>query len=517
MEKIVKYLVALFLCISIINVNVNDVHAVSGFKEYFTPVKSEGNYFDVGDKEITFHMTKSMISKLKVGDTVYIGFTNGKGNTESDKWHYDFWHYTIDEDDMNDMKSKSIFKVQVTPDFITYVKDVDSWAAANNQYYNTAIYMYSKDVYDSMNINFTIYNRQCDSYISIQSYYIGQTPYVSKSYSDIYKFSIDGTTLKMVEWAPRPKVDINVGEEYALFLEYGKGNGEHDFYYIKHHKLTQNDVDAIHTATNYVSIDIGEDVANILNAIPKDQWKQIDSELGYSLYLGSDHSVKVWSLVYKYDFLGTIYDLSENLEIDDSKDMPVVDTDSSKEDAESSDTTPSTLDLSAYSAMNMNVYQNSRVTSMKANSNGTLTLSGYMFNDANCNKPNSLYREIIFVDANDTSISKAYRQEVKSKYNTFLNKNMNATQNGKYDLSYACYDVTVNPKAMLNYAKTSTASMAKGEYLAYMRVSDGKTSYLFPLKDAVLSDGSTMEASGTLPRGFKVNDTKERTLSYIVE
>lgn len=175
------------------------------------------------------------------------------------------------------------------------------------------------------------------------------------------------------------------------------------------------------------------------------------------------------------------------------------------------------LDLSAYSAMNMNVYQNSRVTKMVGNANGTLTVSGYMFNDANCNKANSLYREIIFVNANDTSTTKAYRQEVKSEYNPWLNKNMTATQNGKYDLSYANYSVTVNPKAMLNYAKTSTTAMAKGEYLAYMRISDGKTSYLFPLKDMVLSDGSTMEAAGTLPKGFKVNDPTERTLSYVVE
>lgn len=173
-------------------------------------------------------------------------------------------------------------------------------------------------------------------------------------------------------------------------------------------------------------------------------------------------------------------------------------------------------DLSAYSAMNMNVYKNSRVTEMKSNANGTITLSGYMFNDSNCNKKNSLYREVIFVNENDPSTVKAYRQEVVSKYNTFLNGNATATQNGKYDLSYAFYDVTINPNSILNYAKTSKGSMAKGSYLAYMRISDGKTSYLFPLKDAKLSDGSTMESKGTLPKGFEVINQETRELRYVV-
>lgn len=174
------------------------------------------------------------------------------------------------------------------------------------------------------------------------------------------------------------------------------------------------------------------------------------------------------------------------------------------------------IDLSAYSAMNMNVYENSRVTEMKSNANGTITLSGYMFNDSNCNKKNSLYREVIFVNENDPSTAKAYRQEVVSKYNTFLNGNATATQNGKYDLSYAFYDVTVNPKSIMNYSKTSKGSMANGSYLAYMRISDGKTSYLFPLKDAKLSDGSTMESKGTLPKGFEVINPETRELRYVV-
>ena len=166
--------------------------------------------------------------------------------------------------------------------------------------------------------------------------------------------------------------------------------------------------------------------------------------------------------------------------------------------------------------MNMNVYQNSRVTSLKANTNGTFTASGYMFNDSNCNKKDSLYREIIFVNESDSSTTKAYRQLVTSKYNTYLNSNNTATQNGKYDLSYAFYDVTVNPNSIQNYKKTSKGAMAKGSYLVYMRISDGKTSYLFPLRDLTLSDGTNMENTGTLPSGFEVIDQKTRELRYIV-
>ncbi|MBR3840756.1 MAG: hypothetical protein IKM20_06440, partial [Erysipelotrichales bacterium] len=109
-----------------------------------------------------------------------------------------------------------------------------------------------------------------------------------------------------------------------------------------------------------------------------------------------------------------------------------------------------------------------------------------------------------------------YRQLVTSKYNTFLNSNKTATQNGKYDLSYAFYDVTVNPNSIQNYSKTSKGAMVKGSYLVYMRISDGKTSYLFPLRDLTLSDGTNMENTGTLPSGFEVINQKTRELRYVV-
>lgn len=51
----------------------------------------------------------------------------------------------------------------------------------------------------------------------------------------------------------------------------------------------------------------------------------------------------------------------------------------------------------------------------------------------------------------------------------------------------------------------------------YMRISDGKNSYLFPLVDRVLSDGPTMENFRTLPDGFRIIDTDTRTLVYTVK
>ena len=51
----------------------------------------------------------------------------------------------------------------------------------------------------------------------------------------------------------------------------------------------------------------------------------------------------------------------------------------------------------------------------------------------------------------------------------------------------------------------------------YMRISDGKNSYLFPLVDRDLSDGTSMESTGTLPEGFSVADADTRTLVYTVK
>ena len=138
----------------------------------------------------------------------------------------------------------------------------------------------------------------------------------------------------------------------------------------------------------------------------------------------------------------------------------------------------SNSDLASYSSMNMNVYQNSRVTSIIENANGTITVSGYMFKDGvSCISSNSLYREIIFVNEYNTSVEYAYRQQVVSKYNTFLNNNAIASKNGSIRLDYANYEVTFNSNYIENYKKTSKGKMNDGYYLVYMRISDGQTSY----------------------------------------
>ena len=59
--------------------------------------------------------------------------------------------------------------------------------------------------------------------------------------------------------------------------------------------------------------------------------------------------------------------------------------------------------------------------------------------------------------------------------------------------------------------------MKPGSYLVYMRISNGQTSQLFPLKDVTLSDGTNMENSGTLPNGFEIVEYENRTLRYIVK
>ncbi|MBE6113463.1 MAG: hypothetical protein E7191_00105 [Erysipelotrichaceae bacterium] len=171
-------------------------------------------------------------------------------------------------------------------------------------------------------------------------------------------------------------------------------------------------------------------------------------------------------------------------------------------------------DLSDYADFQLPVYTNSRVTNIST-ANGSITVDGYMFKaNANLDNENSIWREIIFVNEEDYSMAKAYRKQVTPVYNTWLNKNMTATGNGAYKLDYANYTVTFSNTDINNYVgNTAATRMATGSYLAYMRISDGTDSYLFPLKDIVLSDGSTL----TLPSGFEVVDTTTRALRYIVK
>ncbi len=181
---------------------------------------------------------------------------------------------------------------------------------------------------------------------------------------------------------------------------------------------------------------------------------------------------------------------------------------------ESSDS-PSVSSLAAYSAMNMNVYPSSRVTDIAAISNG-FVVSGYMF-EANANCTSDLWREIVFVNSDDLSTSKAYRKQVTPLYNTWLNSNKTATVNGRYTLNYANYMVSVNPLSVNTYVgNISNQRMASGNYYVYMRISNGSTSYLFPLTDTTLSDGTNLENTGKLPSGFKVYNSENRALMYTV-
>lgn len=173
--------------------------------------------------------------------------------------------------------------------------------------------------------------------------------------------------------------------------------------------------------------------------------------------------------------------------------------------------------LAPYANLSLSVYPNSRVTSVKT-SGSSIIAEGYMFKEnANCNSSNSIWREIVFVNEANPSTAYAYRKQVTPQYNTWLNKNMTATVNGKYRLDYANYKVTFSPTSVNNYTTNKAANkMSSGSYLMYMRISDGQSANLFPLTDAVLSDGTTMENTGTLPAGFEIVETTHRTLRYVV-
>lgn len=176
------------------------------------------------------------------------------------------------------------------------------------------------------------------------------------------------------------------------------------------------------------------------------------------------------------------------------------------------------IDFSPYSNMDMNVYQNSRVTSIKATSTG-FVVDGYMFEQGkDCIYNDSRnWREIVFINVDKPSTGYAYRKQTTAVYNTWLNSNMTATVNGKYKLSYANYTVSVNPNSMNSYVgNVPGKKMAAGEYLVYMRISNGRNSYMFPLVDRTLDNGSNMENTGTLPTGFSVIDQTSRELLYTV-
>lgn len=173
------------------------------------------------------------------------------------------------------------------------------------------------------------------------------------------------------------------------------------------------------------------------------------------------------------------------------------------------------LDLKAYADSLLPVYPNSRVTSLTLTDNG-FKLSGYAFiKDMQMDYINQhkLVREIIFVNEDDEDISKAYRQHVTAtNKGSFLTSNKNLNPSGKVDYSYATYDVEVNYNQIMDYKKNMTA-LAKGKYRIFVRVSDGKHAYLMPLKDLVLSNGSTL----ALPSNMELVDQEERAIRLVLE
>lgn len=64
----------------------------------------------------------------------------------------------------------------------------------------------------------------------------------------------------------------------------------------------------------------------------------------------------------------------------------------------------------------------------------------------------------------------------------------------------------------MDYTKNMT-SMKPGSYRAYVRVSDGVNAYLFPLKDIVLNNGSTL----ILPKNVQLIDQVNRELRVVIK
>lgn len=170
------------------------------------------------------------------------------------------------------------------------------------------------------------------------------------------------------------------------------------------------------------------------------------------------------------------------------------------------------LDLSAYADGLLPVYTNSRVTSISLTEQG-FKLSGYAFvKDMSMDYINQhkLVREIVFVNEEDESTSKAYRQPVTAtNKGSFLTSNHLLNPTGQIDYTYATYDVEVKYNEIMNYKKKMSVLEA-GKYRIYIRVSDGKHAYLMPLKDLVLSDGSTL----TLPSNMELVDEEERSIIF---
>lgn len=177
------------------------------------------------------------------------------------------------------------------------------------------------------------------------------------------------------------------------------------------------------------------------------------------------------------------------------------------------------LDLSDYTNDLLDVYPNSRVTSMSY-SKGVLNLEGYAFikdRGVPTNDYKWLWREVIFVNEDNSSRDYAYRVSVTPiNKGSFLTSNTTLNPTGKYSYAMATYKVSANIKSINNYDQQKS-SIVPGKYRVYVRCSDGVNGKLFPLKDVTLSDGTNLENTGKLPAEFEIVDPETRELRLIVQ
>ena len=162
--------------------------------------------------------------------------------------------------------------------------------------------------------------------------------------------------------------------------------------------------------------------------------------------------------------------------------------------------------LSYYSNSLFPIYENSRIV-FASQQDDSLILKGYALEQFNhYAKKNAFVRELIFLDKNDPSNpNNAYRIPLTAVYDSFLNNNKTLNPDGKYDYSYAYYGSILNLNKVRKYTSPATSalvSLPQGEYLVYIRLSDGKRSNLLSLKntksDVVLPASFTAMETGNI-------------------
>lgn len=160
----------------------------------------------------------------------------------------------------------------------------------------------------------------------------------------------------------------------------------------------------------------------------------------------------------------------------------------------------STLDLSAYSNLQLPLYGNSRVTSIEFNKTNPnlVTINGYAFiKDESFHRPDALWREIIFVNQADENIENAYRYQVSSeKKGQFLTNNTILNPGKLYNYDYAMYRLDIDLLHMKKYDNVTVEAIKPGTYDIYIRVSNGIDSNLLPIRNVTLSDGSNLQLTG---------------------